>query len=186
VPHEQLGKRTEEAKKTNAEAKLTYTGEAQRQLVCIQVLDEICGQTDRHNGNLFFQTNPDNPIEVTGVQAIDNDMSFGAITDIDKKSHRQLQQLSVANLPYMDKAMAEHIKLISKEMLKFALADVLEDDEIEVLNERLEKVKKYISEVEEDKAKTGSRLLTKGEWTPEIGRKLKSKGRFGNNIADLT
>lgn len=57
--------------------------QVRRQLADLQILDYICGNIDRHNGNVMFQfdrTNPKKPV-CTGVQGIDNDSSFGRITD---------------------------------------------------------------------------------------------------------
>lgn len=57
--------------------------QVRRQLADLQILDYICGNMDRHNGNVMFQfdrTNPKKPV-CTGVQGIDNDSSFGMITD---------------------------------------------------------------------------------------------------------
>ena len=45
----------------------------------MQILDYLCGNVDRHGGNLTYivdNSDPKSP-KVTGVQGIDNDMSFG-------------------------------------------------------------------------------------------------------------
>ena len=51
------------------------------QLADLQVLDFLCGNTDRHERNLIYQMGKDplgNPI-VTGITGIDNDLSFGKL-----------------------------------------------------------------------------------------------------------
>ncbi|MCR5092458.1 MAG: hypothetical protein K6B72_00580 [Lachnospiraceae bacterium] len=51
------------------------------QLADLQVLDYLCGNTDRHERNLIYQMGKDqhgNPC-VTGITGIDNDLSFGKI-----------------------------------------------------------------------------------------------------------
>ena len=55
--------------------------DALQQLADLQVLDFICGNTDRHMGNLFykFKKNPKGEVKFVGVQGIDNDCAFGRI-----------------------------------------------------------------------------------------------------------
>lgn len=45
----------------------------------LQWLDSLCGQADRHPGNIFIERGPDG--RVSGVKGIDNDMSFGVNSD---------------------------------------------------------------------------------------------------------
>ena len=51
-------------------------------LADLQILDYLCANTDRHANNFFFQqdfSDPANP-KLLGVQGIDNDNSFGALS----------------------------------------------------------------------------------------------------------
>ncbi|MPM30867.1 hypothetical protein SDC9_77418 [bioreactor metagenome] len=48
----------------------------------LQWLDCLCGQTDRHPGNIFVERAADGSVQ--GVQGIDNDASFGVNTSADK------------------------------------------------------------------------------------------------------
>lgn len=71
-------------------------------LADLQILDFICGNTDRHMNNYFWKqdlSNPDNP-KLLGVQGIDNDTSFGTITDGG----------------YMNLAYHDSLKIITPEM----------------------------------------------------------------------
>lgn len=66
--------------KTNEKKiKVAYTAEAVRQLFMLQVFDLICGQIDRHAGNIMvdFKKDMHGTIHITGVKGIDNDASFG-------------------------------------------------------------------------------------------------------------
>lgn len=47
----------------------------------LQWLDCLCGQADRHPGNIFVEYDPNG--RVSGVKGIDNDMSFGVNTTLD-------------------------------------------------------------------------------------------------------
>src|SRR5262245_55601962 len=49
----------------------------QQSLNKLQILDAICGQMDRHQGNWFVQTDTQTG-KVTGVKGIDLDMAFGS------------------------------------------------------------------------------------------------------------
>lgn len=51
------------------------TGNLQRQLVNLQVLDYITGQIDRHTNNYFIQEDESTGM-LTGVTGIDNDFSI--------------------------------------------------------------------------------------------------------------
>lgn len=48
-------------------------GEVRRQLVMLQILDEIVGQGDRHGGNYFIHVDPKGKVTVKGI---DNDQCF--------------------------------------------------------------------------------------------------------------
>ena len=58
-----------------------FSGSFKRDLANIQVIDYICGNRDRHLGNMFYKTGIDEngQLRVTGVVGIDNDLSFGTI-----------------------------------------------------------------------------------------------------------
>lgn len=58
------------------------TPEAKLQLLSMQVLDWLCGNTDRHKANMLYdlQRGEDGVVRLMGVQGIDNDNSFGVNT----------------------------------------------------------------------------------------------------------
>lgn len=136
----------------------TLTGEATRQLMCMQMLDTICGQVDRHVGNFNYNQNAAG--QITGLQGYDNDAAFGNITDMNV-NHRELSSVDVNNVPVIDKQLASRIRSITKEMLQYALCDILEKDEIDSLYARLEYVKNYIDQLQEQNE---SALLDDAGW----------------------
>ena len=55
--------------------------EAMGQIVDLQVLDYICGNTDRHMGNIIYQfdKNKEGKVVLKGIKGIDNDCSMGIL-----------------------------------------------------------------------------------------------------------
>ena len=86
------------------------TGAAMRQISQIQILDFLCGNVDRHPGNLFYELDMSDPAEIrlVGVQGIDNDESFGTV---DYKGK--------GTLSYMSRL--DDIKIIDSELAKTIL-----------------------------------------------------------------
>ena len=78
-----------------------------RELADIQVLDYLCNNVDRHQGNLMYDIDEDG--QLRGVQCIDNDSSFGQTA----KSSESLRVVS--------RSMKEKLEKMTPEMLKFAL-----------------------------------------------------------------
>ena len=87
-----------------------------KQLADIQVIDYLCGNVDRHFGNLTYLTNDKG--QIIGVQGIDNDCSFGRIAGLEKR-HKELPGL--ANMNCISRSMAEKIKSLDPAMVKFSL-----------------------------------------------------------------
>ena len=50
-----------------------------RDVTNLQVLDVLCGQLDRHGGNMMYKVENGN---ITGVQGSDNDAAFGTNVDV--------------------------------------------------------------------------------------------------------
>ena len=58
-------------------SKGAYDKRLYRDLADLQVLDYICGNIDRHKGNMFYKTETENgTVKITGLVGIDNDGSF--------------------------------------------------------------------------------------------------------------
>ena len=115
--------------------------EALQQMADLQVLDFICGNTDRHMGNLFykFKKNTKGEIRFVGVQGIDNDCSFGRIKIT--PPNRIMRMVNIKDMRYISESMALRINNIQKEMLELKLAhNDLSAPEIAGVMERLKMV----------------------------------------------
>ena len=90
-----------------------------RDLADLQALDYICGNTDRHAGNMIFTFDNGNPAQVTGVQGIDNDMSFGAAT-----FERGFSKLaSLDEMRVIGESTARKVQALTPAQLKLALRE---------------------------------------------------------------
>lgn len=151
-------------------AKDFLTPTIQKELSSLQILDYICGQGDRHFENIFIEDEMGEGGKIKGshIHAIDNDMSFSNGTNYAedlKKSGFQHQYMKAVvgidkNLviPHMDKALADNIKALSANELRFALKDVVEDSFVEFAIERFEEVKNAVQN-----AKDGV-ILEENQW----------------------
>ncbi len=84
-------------------------------LADLQILDFLCGNTDRHDRNFFLRqdfSDPKHP-KLVGVQGIDNDNSFGNIDD-----GGMLRLASSENLKIITPKMAEAITNMKREDLE--------------------------------------------------------------------
>ena len=131
-------------------SKFKYSPEAFRQLINLQVLDLICGQVDRHQGN-YLCTRDENYV-VKSISGIDNDMAFGSLSYKDIKERGRLKLNRIRNvelngemsLPAMDRAFANRLLAIKPEMIHFALADLIEKKDRDALIGRLQGVQNVI------------------------------------------
>lgn len=149
---------------------LNSTGNFQRDLCSLQVFDNICGQIDRHGGNFLVTQNEQG--ELSDLQGIDNDGAFGLnengafINGQGNTRNAYNIQTGEMELPFLDRAFAERIKAVDKEMIKYALKDLLTEKEIDAVITRLEDVKKAISTMDE------SRLLRDEDWNDDTAQTL--------------
>ena len=106
-----------------------------RDLANLQALDYICGNTDRHALNMVFTFEDGYPPQVTGVQGIDNDLSFGAKDFPD--GHSKLSSLD--NMRVIGEEMARKIEALTPEQLRFALREFsLSEKQLEFAGVRLQ------------------------------------------------
>lgn len=130
-----------------------------RQVADLQVLDFVCGNIDRHPGNMLYQFKKDDRgnIIATGIQGIDNDCAFG-VTVI-KEGERSLKLVNPENMRFISREMADKLSNITKEMLQIELSgNALSEKEINAAWDRVQKVNeavmsKKIQVVEKDKWK---------------------------------
>lgn len=159
---------------------------AQRDLLNLQILDVLCGQMDRHMGNIMVTLDRQTPINeeapitgeetVTGIQAIDNDAAFGTNTDVvgmelpDRSDRRVYDpETGEITLPYMDKNLAERILELSPEVVRFALQGLITEAEIEAALKRLEMMQSAIRKSFE---KSPDKFLEDDQWNDNTAQEL--------------
>ena len=114
-----------------------------KQLADLQVLDYICGNPDRHGGNMFYKLGKNKKGEtiVEGIQGIDNDTSFGK----GKFKSLQLHRITPDMMNVITKEMADRILNMSPDKLKQVLyGKKLSKEEIEKSVERFSDLKQKI------------------------------------------
>ena len=156
----------------------------------MQIVDYLCCNVDRHGGNLTYivdSSDPNHP-KVTGVQGIDNDMSFGV---------RRMggdKVLFDGTTPFNDilvisRSMADKVLDMDADKYFHSLrGQGLEEDACEAVVRRLRKLQNVIRESEEyfadkepDYLERGKlRVVSDNEWM-DIGlEKLASTAELGN------
>jgi hypothetical protein len=138
----------------------------QQGLSNLQLLDSICGQVDRHGGNVIIVV--DGTGKVLSIQGIDNDFAFGTKIDADPKAPLSHDR----GFPkWIDSAVAKRIKEIGEADVRAALGDLLTPAEIDKTVERFNTVKTYIKQLGE----ADERIVKK--WTPETYKAQMAAGK---------
>ena len=95
------------------------TPEFKRQLADMQILDYICGNIDRHSGNMLYDYDPETK-KVKGLIGIDNDCSF--LKNDLKSTLNPLVRLPGINcLKVIDEEIAERVSKLTEGELKNTL-----------------------------------------------------------------
>lgn len=138
------------------------TGNFQRDMSNLQILDYLTGQIDRHWNNFMVQEETKTETEtgtektkLTGLTGIDNDFAFGNAKIGNKGkigSHgiTPVNQKGELIIPHMDKKLAERILSMDKKQLEFLLVDLIEKENIEAACKRLEILQKAIKTADEN------------------------------------
>jgi hypothetical protein len=148
------------------------SGELQRQLVCLQMLDTLCLQVDRHAGNYFLKAAEDNPQKIVSITGIDGDLSFVPVDIISSKVSYHLPVFLVddkISLPVLDKEMSETIISLTPEMLLLAVGDILKASEKDALVSRFTQMKTAIQNLMATKPE---RFLEANQWGADSMNKL--------------
>ncbi|MBO6215794.1 MAG: hypothetical protein J6N76_09765, partial [Lachnospiraceae bacterium] len=128
-----------------------FTNDSYRRLLNLQIFDTLCAQVDRHEGNYMVKvdTKQYNIGDVTDFKGIDNDMSFGTLKykDVCKKGlkgHMNMTKITDEKgdfaLPAVEEEFALKILALQEEQLRFEMADLLDDDEMDALVDRIKGV----------------------------------------------
>ena len=114
-----------------------YTDNTINQIAIMHVFDLICGQVDRNTGN-YYLTRDNN--KITGLQMIDNDLSFGNFKEIGNTMSMVLPPMDYHLVDALSPEFKAQILKISKYTngdLEFIFGDILDRDEIKSIKERL-------------------------------------------------
>ena len=157
------------------------SNDLKKQVADLQVLDYICGNTDRHGANLFYQMDDSDQKHprITGIQGIDNDNSFGIITS----SGAELP--SIKNMMVIREDTAKVIMGLNENMLKTALRNFkLSDEELQAAWDRTKQIQDAIQDGMEfyrDQApdkldRRHLRIVKEDEWQKFDIKDLAEKG----------
>ena len=114
-----------------------------QKIAALQLLDHICGNTDRHNCNYFLQCKNG---KVTGIQGIDNDQSFGADKDVERLGY----SVRFEDMGIIPKSMADAVGKLNSETLEVIMQGYdLNAEEIRNTVERFERLKEKLREARE-------------------------------------
>jgi hypothetical protein len=124
----------------------------------LQILDAICGQLDRHDGNWFVQTDTATG-KVTGVKGIDLDMAFGAnmlTTAQGQDRETDTGQAYLGMTEQVDREFGLALIQIQEADIENTLRGLLSDSEIAATLSRFRSVKTKIQEMAAAGTLTGS------------------------------
>jgi hypothetical protein len=128
----------------------------QRCLNQLQILDVLCGQVDRHMGNVFVQQ--DESGKTIGVTGIDNDLAFGK--DVGTEKDEEIPSFKGLP-PVVDREVAKAIERLTEKDLRDALQGLIDEAEIAQTVQRLATLQKYLGSLPKD------RKLKAKQWGPE-------------------
>ncbi|MCR5214063.1 MAG: hypothetical protein K6E10_06580 [Eubacterium sp.] len=116
-----------------------HNGQGYRDIADIQVLDYLCGNVDRHGGNVFIKF--DEYGKFAGAQGIDNDASFGRIYS-DKNDVNMM--VVPKNMGFISSNTANKVLGLNSAQLEFSLRGLVSEIEILAAKKRLENLKNAI------------------------------------------
>lgn len=119
--------------------------QALNQLTDLQVLDFICGNVDRHDGNMIYQFGKDDfgNVILTGIKGIDNDCSLG--TPQVREGEQIMKMVNPEHMQCIRRATWNKILLLTPEKIQFQLQQYeLNEDELNAILERVENVKEAV------------------------------------------
>ena len=134
-----------------------------KQIADLQIIDYLCGNTDRHDGNMLYKfiMNDEGEVELTDINGIDHDSCFGEnIVEYSNSS----AYVPLESMRVITEDMAKRITALDEEGLKTLFYGYeLNTKEINNVKNRLKKLKKTI----ENSAKAYEKGYEKGYLIPE-------------------
>ena len=182
---EDAARLTPESKMMQADKESFNTPSLLKQIADMQILDYICGNTDRHIGNMLYtlETGKDGKMMVSGIVGIDNDNSFGTLL-FDKEAD-STQLTSLNNIGVISQSCYQTVSNMSPDALKVILGDKLSAEEMNAAAQRLTLLQKELETeriiiVEEEQWGKGEFSL---EELEKAGKAFKNVNRIAKNIA---
>ena len=121
--------------------------EALGQIVDLQVLDYICGNTDRHMGNMIYQFDKkeNGQVVLKGIKGIDNDCAFGTPNIQEGK---QIQNMvNPEDMQFIREDMLKKIVSLKKDEIDMQLSHYrLTDEEKDAVWKRVENVREAVKQ----------------------------------------
>ena len=158
---EDVRRLTQNSKMLKADKDSFNHPEGLKALANLQVLDYICGNIDRHAGNMLYQFGEENgKVVLTGICGIDNDTSFGTRT-FEKSGVQNITPLS--SIKNITKSCYESLLTFPVDTLKVVLADKLSKRELEAVCKRAALLKQRAVEIATGKEKN-LKVVDDIEW----------------------
>ena len=173
---------------------LTYSPDAIRDLLNMQIFDALCGQTDRHEGNRMMTlekgaqqaTDGKDSYEIKTVTGIDSDLSFGklsysAFMNKNIAGIKQVENKNGLSTPAMSRELAESILALTPSMLEYEMMGILSKAERAALTDRLTGIQEAIRrqmDYEAAHPEIPTKFIEKDQW-PTFQRQLLEEIRKG-------
>ena len=164
-----------------------------RQLADLQVLDYICGNMDRNQGNMMYKLDESDKAhpKVVGVQGIDNDASF---TTEEGRLH---EMVAPSEMLVIRRRTAELVEGLTPDMLKTMLRNFnLKEEQLDAvwtrtrkLQEAIQSGRTYFEKLPKDELKQGQLHVLEDEDFDQLSMdKLspKNSDNYFGRIRDIT
>lgn len=154
----------------------------------LQILDYICGNVDRHGGNLLYKLDEKGE-KVIGVVGFDNDSSFGSARK--DKNEQQHLLMTIQNIKVIDENTAKAVMSLNEDKLRGILSPYkLKEEEILASIDRLQQVKKaiYLNNKTKDNYQSSSKIVALSDtgWKNLKFSDVLSKDPHGNTYSEIS
>ena len=188
------------AKVMNKSTAVHYTDDAFRRLINLQIFDTLCAQIDRHRDNyrVIAKKGTKGDYQVSDFKGIDNDVAFGALKfkDVCSKDDLVIHNMTkIADkngeftLPAVEAEFANKILALEPEQIRFQMGDLLDDDEMDALVDRIKGVQDLLKRTI---AKNEGLLINKDDkdsWKKaqkKYKNQLRADRKLRNRMVDYT
>ena len=179
--------------------KLIYSPDAMRDLMNLQILDSLCGQTDRHIANIMAdveirEIDGEQRGVIKKITGIDSDLSFGKITysalNAGQKliNLKRIEDLDGLAFPAMSKEVAESLLALTPEMLDYEMIGLISKAERQALLDRLLGIQEAIQRQKDYEANhpgVPTKFLEKNQWADyqkDLTKKLIGNKQFKDKL----